>query len=316
MTDTMHALFVRQMRLESDDVMSLELEAPDGSALHAWEPGAHLEVDLGDRGVRHYSLCGPRNAADTYTVAVLRTDTVMGGSDFVHRSLRPGDTLRTSSPRNHFSLDVARRYVLVAGGIGITPIMAMISELEATGADWTLHYGGKRRGSMAFVEALRAHGDRVTITSDDLEGPIDLDRALPPADEQDVLVYCCGPTGLIDAVEQRCADRPEIVRVERFAPKVFEDEPADHASFDVECAVSEVTVSVPDGTSIVDALEASGIGVDTSCRDGICGTCETKVLAGVPLHRDSVLSSAEQEANRTMMICVSRAISDRLVLDL
>lgn len=311
----MTELIVRTMRLESDAVLSLELEAPDGAALPAWEPGAHLDLTVGDRGVRQYSLCGPQDAS-SYRVAVLLTDTLRGGSDWVHTSLRPGDTVATSEPRNHFALEPADRYVLVAGGIGITPLLAMAERLDADGADWSLVYGGRTRRSMAFLAELERYGDRVLVVDESQDGPIDLQRHVSDRLGEGVLVYCCGPAGLLDAVAARCAERPDRLRVERFAAPA--SDPADAVaddSFEVHAERSGVSVTVGPGVSIVDALETVGVRVDTSCRDGICGTCETKVLAGRPDHRDYVLSSEEQAAGASMMLCVSRA-SSRLVLDL
>lgn len=312
----MTELLVRSMRLESDDVLSLELESRDGSPLPAWEPGAHLDLTVGERGLRQYSLCGP---ADTncYQVAVLLSDTERGGSDWVHRVLRPGDLVTTSEPRNHFGLEPAQRYVLVAGGIGITPIVAMLRHLEAEGADWTLVYGGRRRSAMAFLSEVEAYGDRVTIVDESVEGRMDLKAHVADVLEEGALVYCCGPTGLIDAVTEQCATRPAQLRVERFAaPDVAPGtDQLSGSTFEVLAERSGVSVTVGPDESIVDALAGAGVTVATSCRDGICGTCETKVLAGVPEHRDYVLSTDEQSANTSMMLCVSRSAS-RLVLDL
>lgn len=310
----MTELLVRSMRLESDGVVSLELESRDGAPLPAWEPGAHLDLVVGDRGRRQYSLCGPSDGPG-YRVAVLLTDSVRGGSDWVHRVLRPGDVVGASEPRNHFALEPAQRYVLVAGGIGITPILAMVRRLEVDGADWTLVYGGRHRAAMAFLHELEAYGARVTVVDESVGGPIDLQTHVTDQLAEGVLVYCCGPTGLIDAVAEQCSTRPGQLRVERFAAPVPDAARPSGATFEVVAERSGVSVTVGPGESIVDALEGVGVTVATSCRDGICGTCETKVLAGTPEHRDYVLSSEEQAANTSMMLCVSRATS-RLVLDL
>lgn len=310
----MTELLVRSMRLESDDVVSLDLEARDGAPLTAWEPGAHIDLEVGDRGLRQYSLCGPADGT-RYQVAVLLTDTIRGGSEWIHRVLRPGDVVTASEPRNHFALEPAQRYLLVAGGIGITPILAMVRRLEADGADWTLVYGGRSRSAMAFLPELEAYGTRTIVVDESVDGRIDLRTHVAGRLADGVLVYCCGPPGLIDAVTEHCAERPGQLRVERFAAPVADgDQPAGE-TFEVVAERSGISVTVAPNQSIVDALEVAGVTVATSCREGICGTCETKVLAGTPDHRDYVLSSDEQAANTSMMLCVSRGTS-RLVLDL
>ncbi|WP_433234381.1 PDR/VanB family oxidoreductase [Actinomadura nitritigenes] len=325
-------LRVEQLRREADGVLSVTLADPEGGLLPAWEPGAHIDLELpwddGGTGgaearlVRQYSLCGDPADRFTYTVAVLREHDSSGGSAFVHDELRPGDLVEVGGPRNHFALVPAERYLFVAGGIGITPILPMIRAAEAAGTAWTLAYGGRRRETMAFLGDLAAHGDRVRVVVEAESGPLDLDAVLS-GPREGTAVYCCGPAGLLDAVEARCdparADDawPEgALHIERFQAKAFDVDPARERPFQVVCARSEVTVQVPAGRSITDCLDGAGIAVPTACREGICGSCETKILDGVAEHRDSLLTRAEQEAGQTLMVCVSRARSERLVLDL
>ncbi|MEV0093004.1 PDR/VanB family oxidoreductase [Streptomyces sp. NPDC050738] len=306
-------LLVRRMTWEADGVLSLDLVHPDGKPLPAWEPGAHVDLEVGGQ-IRQYSLCGDPHDLGTYRIGVLDEPSSRGGSRYVHTQLRPGQRVAAVGPRNHFALADAARYVFVAGGIGITPILAMARAADRRGTPYTLVHGGRTRASMAFgAELARLTGGEVVFHPQDELGHIDLASALAGL-APDTLVYCCGPEPLLAAVEALCpADR---LRVERFAAPAVERTGDDDTSFEVECRTSGVTVTVDSGTSVLDAVEAAGIDVATSCRDGICGTCETRVLEGSPDHRDFVLSAAEHAADATMMICVSRCASARLVLDL
>ncbi|MGW1881485.1 PDR/VanB family oxidoreductase [Streptomyces sp. NPDC001970] len=311
MSESALHLTVHRMTWEADGVLSVELTHPDGKPLPAWTPGAHVDVEVGGR-IRQYSLCGDPRSATVYRIGVLDEPASRGGSRYVHTRLRPGQTVTVSEPRNHFALEDSAGYVFVAGGIGITPLLAMARETARRGAPWRMVYGGRSRASMAFTEELAALDGEVTLVPHDEQGHIDLDAAL--ADLPDgTLVYSCGPEPLLAAVEQKCpAGR---LRVERFAAPAVERTGED-AAFEVECRTSGRTLTVGPGTSILEAAEGAGLSVNSSCRDGICGSCETRVLAGTPDHRDFLLSEAEHSANATMMICVSRCASGRLVLDL
>ncbi|MGW8883793.1 PDR/VanB family oxidoreductase [Streptomyces sp. NPDC055749] len=305
-------LVVHRMTWEAEGVLSVELTHPDGKPLPAWTPGAHLDVHVGGQ-IRQYSLCGDPHTGDVYRIGVLNEPASRGGSRHVHTQLRPGQRVTVSEPRNHFALEDADGYVFVAGGIGITPLLAMAREAARRGAAWRMVYGGRSRASMAFTAELTALGGDVTLVPQDEQGHIDLTAELaelPPG----TLVYSCGPEPLLTAVEERCpGDR---LRLERFAAPVVEHTGEDEA-FEVECRASGVTLTVGAGTSILDAAEGAGLTVESSCRDGICGSCETRVLDGTPDHRDFLLSDAERAAGATMMICVSRCASrSRLVLDL
>lgn len=310
-------MMVRQMRVESSGVVSLRLERQDGGTVDRWTPGAHLDLHLNRGTIRQYSLCGDPDDKTGYRVAILHEVTGRGGSRHVHETLRPGDSLSVSVPRNNFELLPSPRYVFIAGGIGITPILAMIGEAERMGADWELHYGGRARSSMAFLDELSPYGDRVHVVTEEADGILDLAGILGTA-RAETLVYACGPEGLLGAVEGYAGSWPDgAIRLERFKAKEI---PADTLAGDrpvrVICERSGISATVAPDRTILDTLEESGVDVPNSCREGICGTCETRVLAGTPDHRDSLLSSSEQESGTTIMICVSRARSDELVLDL
>jgi ferredoxin-NADP reductase len=300
----------------AEGVVVLDLRAPDGGELPAWSAGAHIDLRMPGDLVRQYSLCGDPRDRSVWRVAVLREPESRGGSAHVHESLREGDDVDVRGPRNHFELAPAQRYVFIAGGIGITPILPMIDAADAAGAEWELHYGGRSRRSMAFLESLEAAtGARVTLHPQDEVGLIDLDALLGDP-RPGTLVYCCGPEPLLVAVEQRCADWPAgTLHVERFAPKDV-GEPVLTGAFEVALALSGLSLTVPPERSVLQVVEDAGISVLSSCTEGTCGTCETTVLAGEVDHRDSLLTPAEQAANDTMFICVSRAACPKLVLEL
>ncbi|OLT26950.1 ferredoxin [Actinomadura sp. CNU-125] len=288
----------------ADGVVGLTLRAADGGRLPPWRPGAHIDVLLDGDVVRQYSLCGDPGDG-TWRLGVLREGP---GSTIVHERVRPGDRLRTRGPRNNFAFEEAPRYLFLAGGIGITPILPMVAAAEAAGADWRLLYGGRRLAAMAFLDELSRYGNRVEVRPQDEFGLLDLDAALGDVGPG-TLVYCCGPEPMIAAVEERAPG----VRTERFAARP-ETGPRD--AFEVELALSGRTVEVPAGCSILEAVEKAGVNVLFSCREGTCGTCETPVLEGEPDHRDSVLTEDERADGGFMMICVSRARGPRLVLEL
>jgi ferredoxin-NADP reductase len=300
-------LTVTARELVAEDVVALTLADPSGSELPEWTPGAHIDVLLSDSLVRQYSLCGSPADRSSWRIAVLREPQSRGGSVKAHE-LAVGDAIAVRGPRNHFPLHGARRHVFIAGGIGITPLLPMTTSAES---DWHLWYGGRARSSMAFVDELDA--GRVTIWPQDEKGLLPLAEILGSIDA-DTLVYCCGPEPLLAAVEALCP--AATLRLERFTAKPVETTAEGDASFEVVCQRSGVTVTIPPDKSIIDALDENGVSVLSSCLEGVCGTCETRVLEGIPEHRDSLLSEDEREANEYMMICVGRAKSERLVLDL
>ncbi|MFJ2395658.1 MULTISPECIES: PDR/VanB family oxidoreductase [unclassified Streptomyces] len=311
MTDYEAELVVAEREFVADGVVALTLRHSRGEELPGWEPGAHVDVVLGPGLERQYSLCGDPADHGAWRIAVLREPHGRGGSSHVHERVDVGDRVRVRGPRNHFALTPAPRYRFVAGGIGITPILPMLAAAQAAGAEWTLLYGGRARGSMAFVRELSRYGDRVTIAPQDESGLLDLDSVLSDI-PGGTLVYCCGPGPLLDAVQERCP--AGLLHVERFAPKA--QEPDSDDEFEVVLARSGRTLTVPADVSVLDTVRGAGVEVLFSCAEGTCGTCETDVLEGTPDHRDSVLTDAERAAGETMLICVSRCRGKRLVLDL
>lgn len=301
---------VESVEVCADEVVALTLADPAGAALPAWEPGAHIDVDLGAGLVRQYSLCGE---AGRWRIAVLRDAAGRGGSVRIHEEVRPGDLLPVRGPRNHFPLVDAGRYVFVAGGIGITPILAMVRAVAAAGRPWTLLYGGRRRSSMAFLDELAGiPGGEVVVVPQDECGLPDLGARLA-SPVPDAVVYCCGPGGMLAAVERACAAWPVgTLHRERFAA-----EPRQAAGgFEVLLRRSGRRIAVGEHEPLLDALEAAGLDVDNSCRAGICGTCEITVLDGEPDHHDDVLTDEERRRGDVMLPCVSRCRGPLLVLDL
>ncbi len=300
----------------AEGVVSLTLADPGGGELPGWTPGAHVDLLLTPELTRQYSLCGSPSDRDRWRIGVLLDEGGRGGSKHVHAMVQPGTRVQVRGPRNNFPLAAAGRYVFVAGGIGITPLVPMIAEAEATEAEWRLHYGGRRRQSMAFVdELLERYGDRVEVWPEDEHGVLDLAAVLGQP-QPGALVYTCGPEGLLQAVEARCAGWPAgSLHVERFAAKPV-DGAAAVTTFEVVCQRSGITVTVPEDKSILEVVQDAGVAALSSCLEGVCGTCETAVVEGEPDHRDSLLTADEKAAGDYMMICVSRCNGPRLVLDL
>lgn len=297
-------------------VTELVLVAADGSELPSWAAGSHIDVKIRPGLVRQYSLCSDPGDRSRWRVAVLREPASRGGSIVLCERVRAGDVLTVTGPRNHFPLHESPRYLFIAGGIGITPIIPMIKAAQDARADWRLVYGGRSEASMAYRdEVRRIDPARVLEWPQDLRGLIELDQLLAEP-QPGTLIYCCGPEPLIAAVEARSAHWPhKTLQVERFAPRPLTDVPA-NTSFEIELVDSDEVLVVPPDRSILEVVDEAGIFVLSNCEEGTCGTCQTAVLEGVPDHRDSVLDEDERAANDTMMICVSRALSSRLVLDL
>ena len=294
---------VASVRSVANDVVEVSVRAADGSALPPWTPGAHIDLLLGPDLTRQYSLCGRLAEDGSYTVAVLKDPQGRGGSLAVH-GLSEGQGLRIRGPRNNFPLAATGQYIFIAGGIGITPMLPMIEAAIAGGTPWQLHYGGRTRASMAYLDQLEHYGDAVDIVPQDERGILDLGE-----------VYCCGPEPLLAAVEAACKPWPPgTLHLERFAAKEIERD-GDDTAFEVVLQRSGKTITVGADESVFDAMRAGGVSVLGSCLEGICGTCETGVLEGEIDHRDSILDEDEQEAMDTMMVCVSRCRGARLVLD-
>lgn len=305
---------VRQLRWEADGVVSVQLQPRSGGPLPAWEPGAHIDLVLPTGIQRQYSLCGPVGERSYYRIGVRRERTSRGGSEYVHAFLRPGQQLTVAGLRNTFELQRAASYVFVAGGIGITPILPMIRQAESWGLDWKLLYGGHTAASMPFSDELRGYGRRVRFYAADANGRIPLGEHFAQV-QPGAKIYACGPSALLSALQDSTAHWPaDSLHLERFKPRK-RAAPAEDKPIEVVCAASDRTVNVEAGQSILAALEGAGVNVASSCRSGICGACETAVVEGVPDHRDDVLSEADRAANDRMFICVSRAKTPRLVLD-
>jgi len=315
-------LRLHSIRYEARDIVSLEWRAPHQDVLPPFTAGAHIDLRLDDALTRSYSLVNPEHERDRYVIAVKRDPASRGGSRFVHEQLRVGELLRAKSPRNHFKLcEDAPHSVLFAGGIGITPLWSMIQRLDQLARSWELHYSARSQEHAAFRDhalslAMQGRG-RVYCHYDanGQHGQLDLSEAVGRV-AGDAHVYCCGPAPMLDAFERACAARdPSTVHLERFAPTVA-SAPATTASYTVTLARAGRTIPVAPGQSILTALLEAGVSAPHSCKEGVCGSCETRVLEGTPDHRDSVLSASERASNRTMMICCSGSKGDALVLDL
>jgi ferredoxin-NADP reductase len=287
-------LLVASYEEVAEGVVQLRLEGRD---LPRWEPGAHLDLVLPSGLVRQYSLCGDPADTSAYTVATRLVAEGRGGSREVHERLAEGMELEVRGPRNRFPLVAAASYVFVAGGIGITPILPMLRALP-DGVEWRLLYCGRSRESMPFLKELEEL-DRVTV----LTGRPDLDALDVP---EGAAVYCCGPEGLMAAVEERFPQ----VHLERFTPRAT----APGAAFEVELRRSGRTLTVAAGSSVLAAVRAELPNTPYSCEQGFCGTCQQRVLEGEVDHRDELLTDAERGGS--ILICVSRARSERLVLDM
>jgi ferredoxin-NADP reductase len=296
------------------DVMSLTFVDPQGRRLPPWTPGSHLDLILPTGMTRQYSLCGDRWDPYRYTVSLLRQPDGRGGSEWLHSNIREGDVLEYGGPRNQFHLHPSDNLLFIAGGIGITPLIPMIDQAIRTGTPWRLLYGGRTRQSMAFRERLERHSEQVHISPKDETGRLDLDSWISELDPG-TKVYCCGPPGLMEAVEVACRNcPPHTLHTERFTAATQTS--IQNRAFVVKLQRSGLELDVPPGTSVLDALSASGTGILSSCRQGICGTCEVPVLDGIPDHRDSVLVESDRQAGDCLIACVSRAHTNYLTLDL
>ncbi|WP_198349363.1 MULTISPECIES: cytochrome P450/oxidoreductase [Ramlibacter] len=314
-------LRVEGVRTVAEDIVELRLAPADGRALPRWTPGAHIDLLCGGEGLsRQYSLCGDPADAGALQVAVLRDPASRGGSAWIHANARPGDLLTVRGPRNHFRFEEegARRVILVAGGIGITPIAAMARRARELGMDYELHYSGRSRATMAYVQELAAlHGDRLHLHVRD-EGTRADYRALLAEPRPDTRVYACGPARLLDELAACCAAWPDdALRVEHFQAAPGKLDPSRELAFEVECKDSGLVVSVPADRTLLEALRAANIDVPSDCGEGLCGSCEVHVLSGEVDHRDVVLTRAERQAGDKMMACCSRACAGgRLVLEI
>ncbi|MBK6004865.1 oxidoreductase [Ramlibacter ginsenosidimutans] len=320
---------VHAVRAEAQDVLSLDLRAHDGAPLPPFEPGSHIDVEIPAlRGwpalQRQYSLANDCTERHRYVIGVGRDPASRGGSAALHARIRAGDVLRIGSPRNNFALHAGGGHaILIAGGIGITPLLSMARRLAAGGRPWTLHYCVRTPARAAFLEELLALAaqdgrGRVVIVFDRLPGNAMLDlEGVVRAAPADAHFYCCGPAPMLKAFVRATAGvAPGRVHVEWFSAPAVPATTAPEESFRVRLERSARTLDVPPGRSILDVLLEGGVDVDYSCREGLCGTCETRVLAGIPDHRDPIYAGRVHPPADRLMLCVSRCAGAELVLDL
>ena len=320
-TSTIKAL-VHTMRHEADGIVSIEFRPTDsGDEFPLFEPGSHVDLHLPNGLVRSYSLCNSASDRDRYVVGVLNDRKSRGGSRYVHEHLRVGQVIEMSVPRNNFRLhEDAPRSVLVSGGIGVTPIFCMLQQLATLGRPVEVVYCARNRKEAAFISAIESLIDKSRITwhFDEEEGqPPDLAKLLADRGTE-THYYCCGPTPMLDAFEKTCErlGYPNA-HIERFATVPIEAASKSHG-FEVVCEKSGKLVAVPPGKSVLDALIDAGLNPDHSCKEGVCGACETPVLGfdGELDHQDGILTKMERQASKSMMLCVSRCSGKRLILDI
>lgn len=307
------------VRWETEAVRSIELRHPDAASLPEFTPGAHLDLRVPGVGSRSYSLVSQPEETDRYVIGVQRDVASRGGSKWMCDAIRPGDILEVDEPSNNFELEnEASHSVLIAGGIGITPLLCMATHLERHGRCWEFWYAARTPERAPFLDRLRTldpQGERVRIIFDEVAGGRMLDIgavvASAPAGSH---YYCCGPVPMLKAFEEAVRD----IEANRIHTEYFQAaQPVSTAgAFQVVAASSGLTLEVPEGKTIIEVLRAAGIEPPSSCLEGVCGTCETRVIEGVPDHRDLVLTEEEKARNETMMICCSRSKGGRLVLEI
>jgi len=310
---------LRAIRYEAENVSSFELTPVEMRELPPFTAGSHIDIHLRAGLVRSYSLCNSQDERHRYVIGVNRDRNSRGGSRHMHEQLQVGQMLSISVPRNNFALkEDAPHTVLVAGGIGITPMLAMVRRLQALGRSWELYFAARNHSGAGFIDELKAlkarsPQGRLHLHFDDTATKL-LDLVKIVADAPpDTHFYCCGPLPMLAAYESATAGLPPgQMHVEYFTAK---EAPTTAGGFKVECAKSGITLQVPEGKTILDALLEAGVDVPYSCMQGVCATCETRVLGGIPDHRDLVLSKEEQAANAVMMVCCSRSKTPTLVLD-
>lgn len=320
MAESIIELRVKRVSYEAENVNSYELVAPAGGDLAPFTAGSHIDLHLPNCKLRSYSLVNDQSERHRYLIAVNKDSASRGGSAFVHDKIKVGDIVAISEPRNNFALrEEAEHSVLIAGGIGITPLLSMIRRLETLGRSWELFYAARTRLAAPFLDELNAIRPNVHLN---VHADFDDERAGRMFDLAAIVdkapahahLYCCGPAPMLEAFEAAAASRrADHVHVEYFQAR---EAPALDGGFEVKLARSNRTIAVEPGKTILDAILDAGISVNYACAEGVCGTCETRVIEGIPDHRDQFLSKEEQAANKTVMICCSGAKTPTLVLDL
>ncbi|HEX7922142.1 MAG TPA: PDR/VanB family oxidoreductase [Bradyrhizobium sp.] len=318
MADMTQDVLVKRIGYEAERINSYELIARTGGELAPFTAGSHIDLHLSNGMIRSYSLVNDQRERHRYVIAVNRDAESRGGSSFVHDTVKVGEIMTISRPCNNFALcEEAEHSVLIAGGIGITPLLSMVRRLEAIGCHWELFYAARTRGAAAFLDELGAFRSKAGLHvdfDDERAGRVFDLAAIVRSAPAHAHLYCCGPVPMLAAFEAAAADRPaDRVHVEYFQAL---EAPATEGGFEVKLARSNRTISVEPGKTILDALLDAGISANYACTEGVCGTCETRVIEGTPDHRDQFLSKEEQAANKSVMICCSGAKSRTLVLDL
>lgn len=308
-------LRIKQIVWEAPNVLTYEFRSTTGAELPPFTAGAHIEITLQKGMSRSYSIMNPPSERHRYVIAIQKERQGRGGSKWAHQNLRAGDIIDVHGPRNNFALNEdAAQSVFIAGGIGVTPMLSMIARLRELGREWQLYYCARTRATAPFVGLLESDA-RAAMNFDrepdgemfDIAAAV---RAAPP----DAHLYCCGPEGMLEAFQQATRDLDrERVHVEYFTSS---EPPAEEGGFSIVLAKTGRELEVPRGKTIMKTLQDAGVEIQHSCSEGVCGTCETRVLDGVPDHRDRILTEAERASNKTMMVCCSGSKSEKLVLEL
>jgi cytochrome P450/ferredoxin-NADP reductase len=306
-------LVVSAMRLEAEGILSVELRDPNGSPLPNWEPGAHIDLWSSAEHFSKYSLCADPAERRSWRIGVAREETSRGTSRLVHESLRPGMRVRVGAPVNNFTLQPAKSYLFVAGGIGVTPLLPMMAEADRNGVEFTVLYCGKSRRRMPFLAELEKYGERVQLFVGDEGARLNLTAAVAEAVSAESAIYCCGPDRLMDQAQRIAEEHAIEVRCERFTGvEALRD---GDTPFTVRLGRDGKTVIVPADKTALQVLAEEGMQVLNSCQAGNCGSCETRILDGTPEHRDVYLTKGQKARNDRMMICVSRGGDETIVLD-
>ncbi|MDE1917746.1 MAG: oxidoreductase [Sphingomonadales bacterium] len=306
---------IKAIRWEAEDILSFILEPVGGGLMPAFDPGAHIDVQLAPGLTRSYSLANDPAIRGHYEIGVHLSPSSRGGSRHIHERWRAGDIVEISEPKNNFPMvEDALHTVLIAGGIGITPMLPMIARLQKLGRSWELHYVAASPERAAYVAHVEAH-DGVIVCFDGVPGGRRLDlKAISDAAPADAHLYCCGPSGMLDAFVAINKDRPkDHIHIEYFSA---ETEVATEGGYTLELARSGQTIAVQEGETMLDALLGVGVDIGFACGEGVCGTCEVKVLDGIPDHRDHFLTDEDKASNRSIMVCCSGSKSAKLVLDI
>lgn len=311
------AVRLTQIRFEADGIASYEFTPVDAPELPAFEAGSHIDLYLPENRVRSYSLLNDPHERHRYVIAVQREADGRGGSAWMHVTPRVGDMFTISAPLNDFPLrEDAAESVFVCGGIGITPVLSMIRRLERIGTKWQLHYAARSARRTAYARelaALACDGGQLALHIEETGKRLCV-REIVARAHPDAHLYCCGPRGMVDEFIDACSGRPrEQVHYERFAAA---NESATAGGFDIVLYRSGQRIPVAAGKSMLDVLLDHGVDVQYACSSGVCGTCKTGVIDGVPDHRDDYLTDQEKQSNRAVMVCCSGSCSKTLVLDL